>query len=90
MTRSFILAVLLGAGAVMSPHVAFAQTTQATDTPAAVVSPMATDTSGATGDQTMGSSSSTTTTTSPTGGGYWGLLGLIGLLGLLGMRNRSI
>ena len=85
MIRPFILAALLGAGAVMSPHVAFAQTTdQATSTPA----PVATDTSAATSDQTMGSNT-TTTTTSPTGGGYWGLLGLIGLLGLMGMRNRT-
>lgn len=88
MKISFILAALLSAGAVMTPHMALAQTTdQATATPAAVVSPMATDTSGAATDQTMGSAASTTTTT--TGGGYWGLLGLIGLLGLMGMRNRT-
>ena len=80
MTRSLILAVLLGAGAALAPHVAFAQTTdQATTAPA----PVATDTSGA----TMGSTSTTTTTT--TGGGYWGLIGLVGLLGLMGMRNNN-
>lgn len=84
MTRSFILATLLATGAVLSPHLALAQATdQATTTPA----PVATDTSGATTDQTMGSA---TTTTTSTGGGYWGLLGLIGLLGLMGMRNRTI
>lgn len=86
MKRSLILAMLLGAGAVMAPHIAFAQT-EATDTPAAVASPMATDTANATTDQSAGST--TTTTTTSTGGGYWGLLGLVGLLGLMGMRSRT-